>query len=145
MGRYSTAIMLFNGGADHYAPRGLFRNIWDSDELNKLVQNSETCTNTQGILGRKYGDVILAALCQEAAAQFEKMGQRSSAEEMLRRLDEELEERRKRSFPTRFPPLYKPYNQSASTPSQAVKRFQDALKRTSSDRLEESDADQIPG
>ena len=91
MGHDSTAKILLTAGADRHVPRGLFRNIWDPDELSKLVQTSEKCANT--LLGRDSARPLRLELFFQAAAQFKKMGQRSSAEEMLRRMDEELEER----------------------------------------------------
>ena len=81
MGHGTAAGMLLSAGADTYPPRGLFRNIWDSDELRKLVQNSEKYTNMLKRIHRR----IHPLLYLEAAAQFENMGQRSSAEEMNRR------------------------------------------------------------
>ena len=89
MGHDSTATMLLAAGADPNAPSDLFRNIWDSDELSKLAQNSETYINT--LRRRRMTISFRHALLEEAAAQFEKISQSSSAEEMSRRAQEEIE------------------------------------------------------
>ena len=39
MGHYSTARVLFKAGADPNPPGRLFRNIWDSNELKRMVKN----------------------------------------------------------------------------------------------------------
>ena len=91
MGHDSTARTLLRAGADLYPPRGLFRNIWVPDELNKLVQNSENYTDLRFIRRQ-----VARLLYIQAAAQFENMGQRSSAEEMKRRMLKE----------GKLPPLY---------------------------------------
>ena len=81
MGHESTARLLLAVGADFYPPSGLFRNIWDPDELIKLVQTSKKSINTlRRIRGRP-----LSLLYTQAAAQFDNMGHSSSAEEMNRR------------------------------------------------------------
>ena len=85
MGHESTARMLSNAGAVAYPPRGLFRNIWDPDELIKLVQTSINCINT--LEGTR--KLVLSLLYLQSAEQFHHMGQSSSAEEMGRRALEE--------------------------------------------------------
>ena len=81
MGHKSTARLLLGAGADPYPPRDLFRNIWDPDELIKLVQTSKNGINT--LKGARTS--VLSLLYVQAAEQFHNMGQSSSAEEMRRR------------------------------------------------------------
>ena len=83
MGHDSTISILLADGADLIPPRDLFRNIWDPDELSKLVQTFEK--SIENMRRRYRGNFSHLALLRPAAAQFEKMGQRNSAEEMNRR------------------------------------------------------------
>ena len=133
--------MLSDAGADNNPPTALFRNIWDPDELDKLIQTSERCINTTGVLGRRYRRFYIPLL-YEAALQFKNMGQSSSAEGMKSKALRELEEY-KRNHERSSPP-HESDNQPATTTSQAVTRSPKAFKHTSSERLEESDSDQIP-
>ena len=107
-------------------PRDLFRNIWDPDELSKLVQTSEECI--KNVLRTYRGHFIHSARLRQAAAQFEKMGQRSSAEETNRRAMklralEKLGKSTSGSIPTRSSPLHELDHQSTTNPSQVVTRF----------------------
>ncbi len=82
MGHFSTAKVLFKAGADSSPPDGLFRNIWDPEELRNLVKILENH------IGPGYS---LPPLLNEAAVQFINMGQISNAEEMYRRAMEGYE------------------------------------------------------
>ena len=126
MGHDSTIPMLVAAGADILPPRDPFRNIWDPDELSKLVQTFEK--SIAYIQRFHRGKFAHSALLHHAAAQFAKMGQRSSAEEMNRRAMKlrALEKLRKStpgSFPTRSSPLHEPDHQSTINPIQVVTRF----------------------
>jgi len=76
MGHFSTAKVLFKAGADPNPPDGLFRNIWDPEELRNFVKNLENYTDPE---------YSLPSLLNEAAVQFINMGQISNAEGMYRR------------------------------------------------------------
>ncbi len=82
MGHFSTAEVLSKAGADPHPPDGLFRNIWDPEELRNIIKNLEN-----------YNDPInlLPGLLDEAAVQFIYMDQLSDAEEMCRRVLEGYE------------------------------------------------------
>lgn len=84
MGHFSTANVLVKAGADPHTPDGLFRNIWDPEELRNLVKNCENYTDPEC-------DLIL--LLHEAAYQFSIMGQLSNAYEMNRRAREWIKRR----------------------------------------------------
>lgn len=76
MGHYSSAELLLEAGAESLPPSGLFRNIWDSNELENLVKNFENYL---------YVEFSLSLVLDEAITQFSHMGQTSSAEEMGQR------------------------------------------------------------
>ena len=84
MGHYRTAEVLYRAGADFHIPNGLFRNIWDPDELRQSVNNFEACLVKN--FGRKFDRVWdLPSVFDEAAVQFKHMEQTINAEEMYRR------------------------------------------------------------
>ena len=87
--------MLLDAGAECESPSGLFRNIWDSDELNKLVQTSGKYISTLG--SKDKTKIARLRLFNEAAIQFDNMGQRSSAEGMYRKTLREIEKLHKGS------------------------------------------------
>ena len=102
MGHESTANMLLAAGADNDPAKSLFDNIWDSDELNKLVNNYEKYSRT---LELNRDPFALALVFRMAAFQFKNMGQESSVGEMNRRAleevkhrDKKIEHRRKKEF-----------------------------------------------
>jgi len=76
MGHFSTAEMLLEAGADPSPPDGLFRNIWDPEELRNIVKNLENYNDPE---------YLVPSLLDDAAVQFINMGQISNAEEMYRR------------------------------------------------------------
>ena len=87
MGHYRTAEELYQAGADPHIPNGLFRNIWDPNELRQSVENCEACIenlikNFDRNLERFWD---LQSIFDEAAVQFKHMEQTSNAEEMYRR------------------------------------------------------------
>ena len=74
---YSTTKVLFEAGADPNPPTRLFRNIWDSNELKRMVKNLENYVDPECLLP--------LVLCQ-AAAQFTSMDETSNAEGLYRRV-----------------------------------------------------------
>lgn len=76
MGHYSTAEVLVEAGADSYPPEGLFRNVWDPEQLRVLVENRENYTEIE---------YPLPSLLDEAAIQFFNMGQMSDPVKMNQR------------------------------------------------------------
>lgn len=82
MGHYNTAKALFRAGADPFPPNGLFRNIWDTNELRSMIKNVENYSNAE---------YFLPSLLEKAADQFMNMGQTRDAEEMSRRAVEGYE------------------------------------------------------
>jgi len=76
MGHFGTAKVLFKAGADPSPPVGLFRNIWDPEELRNIVKNLENYNDPE---------YRLPSLLDKAAVQFINIGQMSNAEEMYRR------------------------------------------------------------
>ena len=77
MGHYSTTKVLFKAGADPNPPRRLFRNIWDSNELKRMVKNLENYVNLE---------YLLPSFLSQAAAQFTSMDEMSNAEGLYRRV-----------------------------------------------------------
>ena len=76
MGHYGTARVLFKAGADPRQPRRLFRNIWDSNELKRMVKNLENYVHPE---------YLLPWVLDTAAAQFQSMDEMSNAECLYRR------------------------------------------------------------
>ena len=87
MGHYSTAEELYRAGADPHPPNGLFRNIWDSNELRQSVNNCEAgLKSLVEHFNRNLERVWdFPSIADEAAVQFKHMGQTNNAEEMYRR------------------------------------------------------------
>ena len=79
MGHYNIAKVLLQAGADPHPPIDLFCNIWDPNELKRLVKNLEDYIDLE---------YFLPSLLDEAALQFMKMGQMSNAEDYYRRVVE---------------------------------------------------------
>lgn len=75
--------MLADAGADPYPPDGLFRNIWDPEELRNIVKN----------FGKTGPEFSLPTLLYEAASQFIKMGQTSDVEEIKLRMEASIPQR----------------------------------------------------
>ena len=77
MGHYSTAKVLFEAGADPDPPRRLFRNIWDSNELKRMVKNLENYVDPE---------YLHPLVLNQAAAHFKSMDEMSNAEGLYRRV-----------------------------------------------------------
>ena len=97
MGHYSTARVLFKAGAYPSPPRRLFRNIWDPNELKRMVKNFE-----------KYFDskYLLPLIEDTAAAQFQSMDEMSDAEGSYRRALEGKEKVLGRDHPHTLATIY---------------------------------------
>lgn len=77
MGHYSISNVLFEAGADPDPPTRLFRNIWDSNELKRMVKNLENYVD----LGYVFPSILV-----QAVAQFMSMDEMSNAEDLYRRV-----------------------------------------------------------
>lgn len=80
MGHYITADILVEAGADPRLPDGLFRDVWDPEQLRDCVKNWENYAELRA---------TLPSFLTAAAIPFFKMGQISDAEKMHQRAMEE--------------------------------------------------------
>lgn len=69
--------VLFEAGADPDPPERLFRNIWDSNELKRMVKNLENYVDPES---------LSSSVLNQAAAQFTSMDEMSNAEVLYRRV-----------------------------------------------------------
>lgn len=90
MGHYSTTKVLFEAGADPNPPTRLFRNIWDSNELKRMVKHLENYVDLECLPRSVWNQAAtrspLTSVLIQAAAQFTSMEEMSNAEALYRRV-----------------------------------------------------------
>ena len=94
MGHYTTANLVLNATKIPVVPRDLFLNIWDSDELSRLVMRFDNYLSSEFFSpDYDYEDYLVEDFWHSAGAQYMKMGNDRRAEDMYRQAVKSIEKK----------------------------------------------------